>query len=184
MVVDGCWVLVSRVRAIKSVANVRFTIEWVSGYSWAEGGPETGENLDAQTWSDGKVKASVGTEDGDRLAQRAGCDDWMPDRLQEELSVTQRDGPVRHTETSLTVTLPSLHAGECCQVHFVVAWGADTVDDCSTWYAVEVPSQNLSALFDARRPPRHERIECRNTDSGRVNLGSRSIARWHGRGSA
>lgn len=83
---------------------------WTSEATWTEFGPESGENLDAQTWTDGRTKVTVG----------------LPDH--EAATTYRRDG--------FEVAVNSVSGG---QGHFVCAWAPDTPDDVSTWFAVDLP---------------------------------------------
>jgi hypothetical protein len=89
---------------------------WASGATWSEVGPETGEDLDAQTWTDGRIKVTVG----------------LPDY--ENATTYRREG--------FEVAISSV-AGR--QGHFICAWGPDSPDDISTWFAVDWPTARLIA---------------------------------------
>ena len=87
---------------------------WASGATWSEVCPETGENLDAQTWTDGRTKVTVG----------------LPDY---ETATTYR-------HEGFEVAISSVAGG---QGHFIWAWGPDSPDDISTWFAVDWPTARL-----------------------------------------
>ena len=80
MQVDGYWACVWRVKAAADANALEFRCEWESDCIWTEGGPSSGEWLDAQTWDDGKVQVTVGTEDPESLASRATRGDLLPTR--------------------------------------------------------------------------------------------------------
>jgi hypothetical protein len=90
---------------------------WASGVTWSEAGPENGENLSAQTWSDGQTKVTIG----------------LPEY---EIATTCRSDGFEVAIGSVGST----------QGHFVWAWGPDSPDDISTWFAVDWPTARLIAL--------------------------------------
>jgi hypothetical protein len=113
MAVAGALAAVWRVDAAQS-AIIR--CQWAGGATWSEVGPETGENLDAQTWTDGRTKVTVG----------------LPDY--EAATTYRREG--------FEVAVSSVAGG---QGHFICAWGPDTPDDISTWFAVDWRTERLIA---------------------------------------
>jgi hypothetical protein len=113
MAVAGAMAAVWRVDVAKSAV---IKCRWASGATWSEVGPETGENLDAQTWTDGRTKVTVG----------------LPDY--ETATTYRREG--------FEVAVDSIVGG---QGHFICAWGPDSTDDISTWFAVDWPTERLIA---------------------------------------
>lgn len=135
MRVDGCVAAVWRVRA--HVDIVAFLAECqFDPIAEPDGGPTSGEGLDAQTWRVGPDVISVGTEDGEMLSIRAERNALMPSRLQHDLGLTT----VISTSRGLRIPFSSLRASETLQVHFVVSWVRTEDDERSaTWFAVDQP---------------------------------------------
>lgn len=134
MSILGCQAVVWRVQATNHVTGPAFSCQWIQLPSGAEGGPDSGEGLDAQTWSIGKAKLSLGTEDGEYLAARAKKGNDLPERLSPELDVSTAE----YMADGLRVPFSSLQPGELVQVHFIIAWTAPgAVDQSDTWYAVD-----------------------------------------------
>ena len=101
-------------------------------------GPESGEGLDAQSWSADGQLVMLGTEDGDALSQRARQRDWLPFRWQKALA----ERFPQYLPDGMTVRLPALDSAELCQMHFVVSWSAEGTDQ----------SDNSACLAVDRRP--------------------------------
>ena len=156
MQVDGCWAGVWRVKAAADANALEFRCEWEPGYTWTEGGPSSGEWLDAQTWDDGKVQVTVGTQDPEALASRATRGDLLPTRWAKTLGwpalsadEIKVSDPVAYTPQGFRLSLPDLRRGELCQVHFIAAWSPapptpeEAQNDSfyvSPWYAVDQTS--------------------------------------------
>lgn len=148
MDVQGSVAAVWRVQARQPLLNPALQCRWPAPPANADGGPDSGEGLDAQTWSISDAALSMGTEDGEFLARRAHQENLVPARLGPELHV----GTVRYIDQGLQVPFSSLEPSELVQVHFVVAW-ADYDDPyrVDTWYAVDQsPAEILRQLAGAR----------------------------------
>jgi hypothetical protein len=136
----GCW----RLRGDTDAVPPELTCWVASGIDRLDGGPDNGEALDAQTWENRQHRVSIGTEDSDALAARAGRD--VPERWRSELlgwldgkATRDMTYPVLHTGDGLALCLPEIPAGMVCQSHHAAAWQAvDLGSDVSTWYAVEL----------------------------------------------
>lgn len=133
-----------RVQAITHLVGPTFACHWLQLPPDADGGFDSGEGLEAQTWDIGSARLSLGTEDWEYLEARAYKRQFMPSRLADELDIST----VRYVDDGLQIPFPPLHPGELVQVHFVVAW--TEVEDpfqCDTWYAVDQdPAQILRQL--------------------------------------
>lgn len=148
MTVSGCRVGVWRVRAKTNLPDCEFPALWTPGRSPASGGPESGQGLVAQTWSDGALNVSLGTSDAEWLAR---CEPgWeMPESWAELVGAGDPTDVVieDYRDNGLSIRLPGLAAGEGGQVHFVTAWAPTEPDDHSTWFAVDLtPRQAVEAL--------------------------------------
>lgn len=116
MAIDGAAAAVWRAGLTPWPGPIIIRCVWTAGASWSDGGPESGENLDALTWTDGSTKVSVGLPDfGGATTYR-------------------RDG------FEVAVGMVAGHQG-----HFVCAWGPDSPDDVSTWFAVDCSPVHLVA---------------------------------------
>ena len=168
MAVDDCWAAIWRLRAAMSRASMsggrpEFSCRWEPGYQWTEGGPHSGEGLDAQTWETDLAEVTVGTTDAEWLAGHAKLG-FLPPRWADLLDFnysgivpdtdTGKFDPVIYLEDGFRIVLPTLEVGEMCQVQFLVAWAskasggkAEDVGNYSTWYAVdESPEKILSGV--------------------------------------
>lgn len=102
-----------------------------------EGGPESGERLDAQSWEGEHDIVVIGTEDGEMLSARMRWIEVSDDPL--ALVQYQKDGlnvPLKGIPAEVTVTL-----------HYVVAENSKPEPvECSAWFAVDVPHDQLLRL--------------------------------------
>lgn len=115
MAVAGAIAVAWRIDATRP-AGLTIKCTWTGGASRADVGPESGENLDARSWTDGRTKVTIG------LPDYGGATTYSSDGF--EVAVGRVD-PAR-------------------QGHFVCAWGPDSPGDPSTWFAVDrLPSQVL-----------------------------------------
>ena len=152
MATTDCWAGLWRLYAAPAaISGVRpeFSCRWVPGYQWTEGGPSSGEWLDAQTWENAETIVTVGTADCESLAGQAKLG-LLPPRWTDLLGGSYggitpdiRNGridPTMYLEDGFRLVLPDLSAGETCQVQFVAAWAPNTDEagaDACTWYAVD-----------------------------------------------
>lgn len=144
MSVDGCTAAAWRVQARGNLADPAITSHWVTVPAGADGGPNPGEWLDAQTWDIGDAMVSLGTEDGEHMSHRARMGEHMPHRLAPLLGYETID----YLPEGIRVPFPPLEPGEMVQVHFIVAWTLQGAPDrVDTWFAVEQsPSEVLRNL--------------------------------------
>ncbi|WP_408034284.1 hypothetical protein [Tenacibaculum aestuarii] len=70
--------------------------------------PDTGEHLDSVWIDDEKNVVSIGTEDGEIMKIRAKNNDWMPNRLKDNLGIVKSGFFLskRYVEKSITKILP------------------------------------------------------------------------------
>ena len=160
MSVTDCWAGMWRLRATAAALpgeRPEFSCRWEPGYQWTEGGPNSGEGLDAQTWENADALVTVGTADCDWLSGQAKRG-LQPPRWTDILgwnysgitpdAATGRIDPVVYLGDGFRLVLPELSADETCQVQFVVAWAPNTGDervDASTWYAVDQRPEDIVA---------------------------------------
>lgn len=114
---------------------VRVGFKWLKPWSIL-GSPESGEGLEAQSWEARGSLVVVGTEDYEALASR------LP-----ELALTEEDRClVTYHPDGMEVVLPSVPADFVTSLHFVVAVNSFPEPvECSAWYAVDVPHNQLLA---------------------------------------
>jgi hypothetical protein len=129
---------VRRVRAILLLAcshtgfeRLDYGCRFVTGI---EGGPESGEHLDAQSWEGEHDVVVVGTEDGEALSGRMPWLHIQGDPL----------ALVQYRDDGLNVPLKRIPAGVTIGLHYVVAENDNPEPlECSAWYAVDVPHEQL-----------------------------------------
>jgi hypothetical protein len=143
----SCQALVLRVNALKSHLKTRYTLKWLPGHRWTEGFPESGEGLEARTWVNEEWKVTIGTEDREFLAARAKTGMWMSQRMTTAIEGSTED-IVQMTKDAISIELPELSDGQCCQVHFVIASNRRIEEDLSTWLAVDQPPSELLKVGD------------------------------------
>lgn len=116
-----------------------------------EGGVDTGEGLDAQSWLiDGHV-ISIGTENARALRYRAKNGQYMPARF--DVPVKYHEGYV--VDDGLCVSLGSIESGDSIQVAFAASWVvSDDPNYCGPWMAVD---RTLYAIRQHLAPSGSER---------------------------
>ena len=98
------------------------------------GGPESGENLDAQSWEGTQDIIVVGTEDGEALSSRMPWLEFMGDAL----------ALVQYRKDGLNIPLKQIPAGESISLHYIIAENSNPEPvKCSAWYAVDIPHKQL-----------------------------------------
>lgn len=102
-----------------------------------EGGPESGEHLDAQSWEGEHDIVVIGTEDGEMLSARMPWIEVSDDPL----------ALVQYQKDSMRVPLKGIPAGVTVTLHYVIAENSKPEPvECSAWYAVDVPHDQLLKL--------------------------------------
>jgi hypothetical protein len=120
MAVAGWEAAMWRLRATERPAECEVACRWAELPGGAPGSPNGGENLEAQSWSDGQWQVQVGLPD---LGERV---EYLPD--------------------GFAVRAP-LERAESFAAHFVVAWSPDRPGDDSAWFAVDcTPAQILAGV--------------------------------------
>lgn len=146
MHISDHWIVIWRIQAKKAIKPLKFIMQWEENYTWNSGAPNSGEHLDAQTWDDGEIEVSIGTEDRESLKSRAHRRDWFPNRYNEIIDWYGANQSIDTTEyqtDSLGILLPDLQSDEKCQVHFVIAWAPFSEESVATWFAVDQSPQGL-----------------------------------------
>ncbi|KNY25922.1 hypothetical protein [Pseudobacteroides cellulosolvens] len=135
MHVEGCRAAIYRILLHDKELACEFSANWCSDYLWTDGGPDSGEHLEAQTCENDYYVVSIGTQDGEMLHSRAMNNEMMPAILNSSVDPLAL---VECSSTGLLVPIERVFLNQVCQVHFVVAWTPKKPDDVSTWYAVDM----------------------------------------------
>lgn len=156
------WAAMWRVEAARDVSILLFSCVWAEGARWTRShGPQGGELLDSQAWSDAHHKVALGTEGGDALAYRARAADWVPQWLGRNehwpsLPELHRSHGfldwldwIAYRDDGLEVRVPGLAAGDHFQCQFLCAWAPWKEDEIATWFAVERRPQEILRSLDA-----------------------------------
>jgi hypothetical protein len=99
-----------------------------------EGGPESGERLDAISWGGKHDIVVVGTEDGEAISDRMPWLEFHGDPL----------ALVQYRKDGLTVPLKQIPAGVRIGLHYVVAENSNPEPlECAAWYAVDIRHTQL-----------------------------------------
>lgn len=98
-----------------------------------EGGcPNSGQNLDAQSWRIGDGSLTIGTEDGEAIQDRIP---WI---------VFDRDDyPINHLPDGFKIVLKQVPVLSNFSLHFVTAYNRIASTDESEWFAAEIPHQTI-----------------------------------------
>lgn len=150
--IAGVWRLrAAMLKTFISGERPEFSCCWEPGYHWTEGGPNSGEGLDAQTWETDRAKVTIGTTDAEWLAGHAKRG-VLPPRWADLLDFnyggivpdidTGKFDPVVYLENGFRIVLSPLESGEMCQVQFLVAWSSD-VDNVFTWFVVDQSPEEI-----------------------------------------
>jgi hypothetical protein len=148
--VDGCVAGVWRVRANRAVRTVNLACRWAPGARWTDVEPDSGQHFDAQTWTSGSTRVTVGTLDGEALelaARRGFAPAHWIDRL--EWGAADPHDPVLYERDGFDVILLPLAPGEQFQAHFVVAWTASNPEEIATWFVANKTPEQLARLLAA-----------------------------------
>ena len=121
-----------RIRAEKQrLADYLLTCRFEAA-SHLEGGPCSGESLDAQEWSDGKINLTIGTQDGRAVFR---CPGQVPARWLPADSGFKEISHVEYASDGFVLRPPDLEPGEVAQFQFVVAWASEA-DRSKAWSCV------------------------------------------------
>jgi hypothetical protein len=95
----------------------------------------SGQNLDAQSWSIGNGRLMAGTEDGDALNLR------MP-----WIETEGENYPIEYLGNGLRLVMPYAAPKNTVGFHFILAYNRVDVGCGSEWFAVDVPHDRISDL--------------------------------------
>jgi hypothetical protein len=101
------------------------------------GGPDSGEDLDAITWDVDQYRATLGTQDNIAIVRRSINNDFMPNGIHDY-------EVVHYLNNELQVYIPNLIKNDISQVHFVLSWTKrKDEDDVSTWFAADMKTEEI-----------------------------------------
>lgn len=129
------------VRRVRAVLLLAFSKTGFEGLEYScrleteiEGGPESGERLDAISWEGKHDLVVVGTEDGEAISDRMPWLEFNGDPL----------AFVQYQKDGLTVPFKQVPAGVRIGLHYVVAENSNPEPlECSAWYAVDIRHAKL-----------------------------------------
>ena len=131
MSVSGCYSAVLSLISESKISNVCFTAR-LNTIEPIAAGPETGEALEAQSFSTSRFIALVGTEDLNSLAARLSKNIVLP----KDLFTYKLD--------SFSIQIIEVPAAIKLSLHFIVAWNSlPEPQNCSCWFAVNQLHETL-----------------------------------------
>jgi hypothetical protein len=147
-----CWAGLLRLRANMAVDACIFTAVWGDGYTWEDGGPNSGQFEYTKTWDDRQTEVSIGTDDGDFLAIRSRRGDGLPKGWEPYFLSSPnkfdwfwlQSVHIDVGNNGLAVPLPPLEAGQECQIHFAVAWSPKSPLGASGFAVARAASEILA----------------------------------------
>ncbi|MCB1840046.1 MAG: hypothetical protein KDI61_07280 [Alphaproteobacteria bacterium] len=136
MSISQCKLLMWSIRAIRNCNKIKSVCKLEPAHGISED-PDTGEHVDCLTFETKKHILSLATDDGEYLNFRAKKK-ILPDRF----VTLHPDGLyswVNYIKNGLEIVVPELHASECVELRFSVAWKekGKTKDDMSTWFGAD-----------------------------------------------
>lgn len=143
MKVNECWSGRWRIEALVDIDSLNVNCEWEEKYICTDGGLDSGEWFEAQTWLNDEYMVTALTEDASKLELRAKQNQWMPKRLEgcfiEEYENHTFDHNIEYDKEIYKVIIPNLKNKEICQINYSMAWTEyRSIDDASTWYAADI----------------------------------------------
>jgi hypothetical protein len=161
------WAAMWRVEAARDLSTVVFSCAWAEGARWTRShGPQSGELLDSQAWSNADHKVALGTEGGDALAYRARAADWVPQwlgrnehwpslpELHRAHGFLEWLDWTAYRDDGIEVRVPGLAAGDRFQCQFLCAWAPWKEDEIATWFAVERRPHEILRSLEGGKPQR------------------------------
>ena len=113
------------------ITELKFSCIWQG--ELPKGSMRSGEALDAWEWEANGQLVIIGTEDGD----------WLSSRLNLG-QITQNNYPVTELGNCITIEISRYPANKELTLHFVVASNSlPEKQDCSCWFAVDVPHERI-----------------------------------------
>lgn len=101
-----------------------------------EGGYDSGQYFDAQTWNNDTHTVTLGTQSGDFLAECTEKGKKIPSRFKEDINSHYMLEWIEDLENGFSINVPSLKTLESISLYFSLSWNNKPDDEeCSTWFA-------------------------------------------------
>jgi hypothetical protein len=124
-----------RIAFVSPVPIHNFSFDFALTECESKGDPNTGESLDAQSWSIGDGLLMFGTEDGEALHAR------MP-----WLTIRDDEYPIEFLRCGFRIAIPYVAPNTTVGFHFVLAYNQVDKECDSEWFAVDFPHSELCEL--------------------------------------
>ena len=132
MSVESSQAVVLAVSPKTDIENLLFEIE--IGNDEFDGQPESGENLDAYSWTNDEWIILCGTEDAEAVKLRVG----------NRIRFKSGQYPIQCEANKVSIFVPLLLAGPTVHFHFALAWNRyPEPKELSCWFAVDIPNRML-----------------------------------------
>jgi hypothetical protein len=144
LAIKACWAGLWRMKALTPIEQVGFScLAQFADVPIICNGPESGESLEALSWTQGETRLTLGTQDGEALAQNKRIPPlWKESMFWPEINYHVT--PVEYVDQGLILTFPGMIPGEQCEIQFVLAWSdLNTSEEQATWLAVDVDPDKL-----------------------------------------
>jgi hypothetical protein len=140
MEVEACRVALWEVRARAATGPCVFEARWAAGVTPPEGGPSSGQRLNALTWWRGPVTLALGAPDAEGLLHYGAAGVALPAGWRAAVDVPDPAALSieAYTATGLQLRLPGLAPGEAAYLHFAVAWAERAEHEDAPWFAVDL----------------------------------------------
>lgn len=138
MTVDGCVAAVWRVRANETVTPFMFECQWL-GSTAHKHGPCSGQGIEAQEWTDGRLNVTVATPDAESILEYPVTGGVLPASWLDYLHSAELGDAalVEYLPEGFRLRTPGLKRDETCHVQYVVAWGNESEENIGPWFAVD-----------------------------------------------
>jgi hypothetical protein len=134
--VNGTYLLSIHIKAQQPLE--KFSILCVcKGFSQLiEGGHDSGQYFDAQTWNNDTHTVTLGTQGDDFLAECTEKGKQIPSRFKEDINSHYMLEWIEYLENGLSISVPRLETHESVSLYFSLSWNNKPDDEeCSTWFA-------------------------------------------------
>jgi hypothetical protein len=138
MSVDNCRVILMSVNSSEKIKKLSLSCTKFPSEKSIEGAdPESGEGLDALSWSGEGHIVMLGTEDEERILSRL-----------ENKSINIEACFIEYLSNGLRINIDALPNDKALTLHFAISWNElPEKVDCSCWYAVDVCHENVVSML-------------------------------------
>lgn len=150
MQVSASHAAVWRVQARAVIEGLTFEARWAPSAHPPNGGPSSGQALNAITWSDESTELSLGAPDAEGLLRYKSAGVGLPGTWRTLLDVNDPSN-VRiedYLSDGLRLRLPGLQEFEIGHTHFAVAWADADKQEDAPWFAVDLGSVVIRQCLD------------------------------------